>query len=110
MSRELVKYKDQELDSVINDLIARFLIFLPEKEKEFPRIFQTLQEAHWFYADFLAKNNWADKKINEDTKYSILPQIEEKEFFRLMFEKTPFLAKSLPRFNEFYNDFKKLPN
>lgn len=55
--RDLVRYKDQELESVANDLIARFLIFLPEKERKSPRIFQALVEAHWFYADFLAKNN-----------------------------------------------------
>jgi len=79
---------------------------LPESEKQSPRIFQTLIEAHWFYADFLAKNNWSDEKINEDTKYSILPQKREKEFFRFMFERTPFLRKKIHRFPELHNDFK----
>lgn len=57
MARPLAKFKDQELENVAYDLMARFLIFLPDKEKKSPRIFQALVEAHWFYADFLAKNN-----------------------------------------------------
>lgn len=106
MSRTLVRYKDQELESVANDLISRFLLFLPENEKKPPRVFQALIEAHWFYADFLAKNNCADEKINEDTKFSILPQMKEKEFFRFMFERTPFLRKLQPKFNALHETFK----
>ena len=53
MSRELARFKDMELENVANDLITRFLLFLPDSEKKPPRVFQALIEAHWFYADFL---------------------------------------------------------
>ena len=56
MDRELVKYNDDKMSTVINDLVARFMLFLPENEKKSPRVFQALVQAHWFYADFLAKN------------------------------------------------------
>ena len=106
MSREYKKMKEDELENVAEDLIARFLLFLPESEKKPPRVFQPLIEAHWFYADFLAKNSGRDEKINEDTKFSILPQKKEREFFRFMFERTPFLKKLLPSFSSLYDGFK----
>lgn len=38
-------------DEDLDEIICRFLINLPEEEKQFPRIFQNIREACWFYCD-----------------------------------------------------------
>lgn len=36
---------------VMQELIVRLLINLPEEEKQFPRVLNNIKEAFWFYAD-----------------------------------------------------------
>lgn len=38
-------------DSILDELLCRFIINLPDHEKEPPRIFVNIKVACWFYAD-----------------------------------------------------------
>jgi hypothetical protein len=50
--RELVAINTYGIsDSDLDEIICRFLINLPEEEKQCPRIFQNIREACWFYCD-----------------------------------------------------------
>lgn len=70
-----------ELDHVIQDLSVRFLNNLPLSEFEsFERLFFTIEEAHWFYLDFIRAKNLS------------LPKLQLKAFARLMFEHNALLS------------------
>ena len=80
---------------VIEDIICRFLMHLPEDEKEFPRLFINIREACYFYAD---------------NYFAIVPEANsafEKKFARAIFENWPFLHPKLHKFDELWIKFKK---
>ena len=49
---------DDATGQALDDLVARFIVNLPDEElKTFQRIGFHLEQAHWYYIDFLRERN-----------------------------------------------------
>ena len=65
---------------VLDDLCSRFLLNIPESEKnDMIRLCFHIELAHWFYLDFFRPENLT------------LPECRMREFAKTIFEEYPFL-------------------
>lgn len=85
----------------LDDVHTRFILNLPSSELTSPdRIFFQLEQAWWFYDDFICDNSSDD-----------LPRFKHVKPFSLkMFEFSPLLKPLLPQFHEMYakwSDYKR---
>lgn len=87
--------KFKTLDDALEDVEARFLYNLPETELlQVDRLFFQLEQAWWFYEDFMADVNDA------------LPHFKQlKTFAERVFSHCPLLSKSNSQFTELFNNF-----
>lgn len=83
------------LDQALEDVEARFLYNLPESElNQVDRLFFQLEQAWWFYEDFMADVNPA------------LPHFKYlKVFAEKIFNHCPLLSQSQDKFVELFNNF-----
>ncbi|CAH0553454.1 unnamed protein product [Brassicogethes aeneus] len=81
---------------ILNDLLTRFLIFVPESAKQnLIRICFQIELAHWFYLDFYVNN---DPKLKSCTIY---------EFAAHVFQHIPFLQGESHKLNEILAEWKE---
>lgn len=85
----------KNLDQALEDVEARFLYNLPESElNQVDRLFFQLEQAWWFYEDFMADVN------------SALPHFHHlKTFAEKIFSHCPLLSQSHDKFVELFNNF-----
>jgi len=83
------------LQSILDDLSARFFLNLPEEELTFERLFFQMEQAHWFYEDQYMANEKSDK----------VPDLKFKVFCRYFFRNNPVLHQHEKRFDELFNQF-----
>ena len=81
---------------------SRFLTNLPDSElQQADRLFFQIEQAHWFYEDFIADNNVS------------LPHFTLKQFATKMFAHSNMFSKMQDSFMSLFNDFsayrKKIP-
>ena len=83
-------------DEALDDVHTRFILNLPSNELSSPdRIFFQLEQAWWFYDDFICDNSTEE-----------LPRFKHMKPFSLkMFQFSPLLQPLLPQFNEMYAKF-----
>ncbi|KAL4429977.1 hypothetical protein ABPG74_000343 [Tetrahymena malaccensis] len=94
---------------IIQDLLCRFIINVPECERQLQRIAFKLQDAFWHYIDFYAQK----KEILQINNNRILTHDDFDEFIDIIKVATPFL-RNLPDTGreikkEFYEYKKKIP-
>ena len=90
------------LEAALCDVEARFLYNLPESElQQTDRMFFQIEQAHWFYEDFIADN------------YDHLPHYSLKQFAQTIFTHCPLFAKMQDKCMSLFQDFsayrKKIP-
>ena len=83
--------------NIVEELICRFLINLPQEEKQFPRLMINIRSACWFYAD---------------NYFSITPETHNiflKKFSLEVFKHWPYLSQTgyLRQFDKLWLDYKK---
>ena len=85
----------QNLDQALEDVEARFLYNLPASElNQVDRLFFQLEQAWWFYEDFMADVN------------PVLPHFHHlKTFAEKIFTHCPLLSQSHDKFVELFNNF-----
>lgn len=75
-------FVEESLDRVLEDLLVRFVINCPPEDlSSIERVLFQIEEAQWFYVDFI-------REINPS-----LPQLKMKGFTKLMAEKSPTVWK-----------------
>ncbi|KAJ2720588.1 mRNA-decapping enzyme subunit 2 [Coemansia sp. Benny D115] len=75
-------FEDATFSEVLDDLASRFIINVPEEElQEIERICFQIEQAHWFYEDFVREKNRA------------LPSMSLKTFAARMFKHCPLLSQ-----------------
>ncbi|KAL7533896.1 hypothetical protein ACHAWF_004658 [Thalassiosira exigua] len=109
-------------EEAMDDVHARFVLNLPDEElASAPRIFFQLEQAWWFYDDFLcdgaderaeggdgAAGKGGSGKGGGGTKSSALPRFKHvRPFSKAMFEFSPLLRPMLPRFDAMYDEFSR---
>ncbi|KAG5420360.1 DCP2 [Candida metapsilosis] len=73
---------DQSLDRVLEDLLVRFVVNVPEEDlSSIERIFFQVEEAHWFYLDYV-------RQLDPS-----LPSMKMKTFASKLLEKCPLIWK-----------------
>ena len=73
---------NQTLDRVLEDLLVRFVVNVPDEDlSSIERVFFQVEEAHWFYLDFV-------RQLNPE-----LPSMKMKTFSARLLEKCPLLWK-----------------
>lgn len=83
------------LTEALQDVAARFLANLPTDETlSVDRVFSQIQQAHWFYEDFVAD------------AYSHLPHLDGKKFAALLFDKVAMLRRYRDKHAQFRAEFK----
>ncbi|XP_044761618.1 m7GpppN-mRNA hydrolase [Coccinella septempunctata] len=81
---------------ILDDLLTRFLINVPESaKKDYVRICFQIENAHWYYLDFYVSN---DSNLKSCTIY---------EFATHVFQHSPFLQKELYRLPEIMAEWKQ---
>ncbi|GMI45452.1 hypothetical protein TrCOL_g1805 [Triparma columacea] len=87
---------EEALTDALEDIQTRFLLNLPENElSSADRIFFQLEQAHWYYEDFLA-----------DDPNSNLPHFTNLRSFCLkLFNVSPLLSPLLPQFPQLWHQF-----
>ena len=85
----------KNLDQALEDVEARFLYNLPESElHQVDRLFFQLEQAWWFYEDFMADVN------------PVLPHFGHlRTFSEKIFSHCPLLSQSQDKFVELFNNF-----
>eukprot|EP00835_Amoeboradix_gromovi_P000577 NODE_20_length_39102_cov_0.325513.p14 type:complete len:200 gc:universal NODE_20_length_39102_cov_0.325513:11235-11834(+) len=84
------------MEQILDDLSARFIINLPESEiAKVERLCFQLEQAHWFYEDFIRENQ------------NGLPKFTLKEFVSLFFEHLPFLHNWAEQHERAFKEFIK---
>jgi len=81
---------------IIDEILCRFIVNLPKKELKTDRIFFHMQEAYWFYEDFVFQNKDFHPKQ---------PYLTEKNFGQILFERCPFKICDLRDYYRLYKDF-----
>ncbi|KAJ1721038.1 mRNA-decapping enzyme subunit 2 [Coemansia erecta] len=75
-------FEDATFAEVLDDLASRFIINVPEEElQEIERICFQIEQAHWFYEDFVREENHS------------LPSMTLKTFAARMFKHCPLLSQ-----------------
>ncbi|RLV92374.1 mRNA-decapping enzyme subunit 2 [Spathaspora sp. JA1] len=73
---------DQPLDRVLDDLLVRFVVNVPQEDlSSIERMFFQVEEAQWFYSDFIRQQNPS------------LPPMKMKTFSAEILEKCPLIWK-----------------
>eukprot|EP00162_Nutomonas_longa_P005543 comp16198_c0_seq1/m.25609 comp16198_c0_seq1/g.25609 ORF comp16198_c0_seq1/g.25609 comp16198_c0_seq1/m.25609 type:complete len:336 (-) comp16198_c0_seq1:45-1052(-) len=89
-----------EIENALTDLVSRFLLNLPMEElSSMDRIFFQIEQAHWFYEDFMVPKNPS------------LPRFTFKAFVEKMFIFCPLLKPYLPMLKEItakWNEYKAM--
>ncbi|XP_018570027.1 m7GpppN-mRNA hydrolase isoform X1 [Anoplophora glabripennis] len=81
---------------ILDDLLTRFLIFVPESAKQnLIRICFQIELAHWFYLDFYVGN---DKRLKACTIY---------EFAAHVFQHIPFLQRESHKLKQILKEWKE---
>eukprot|EP00834_Sanchytrium_tribonematis_P002801 NODE_94_length_21525_cov_0.751003.p11 type:complete len:194 gc:universal NODE_94_length_21525_cov_0.751003:20282-19701(-) len=84
------------MEQILDDLSARFIINLPESEiTKVERLCFQLEQAHWFYEDFVREQQAG------------LPKFSLKEFVSLFFEHLPFLHNWAQQHERAFKEFIK---
>ena len=84
------------LDAALDTVEARFLNNLPESElNTADRLFFQIEQAHWFYEDFLAD------------KYEHLPHFNLKQFAAKIFAHSHLFTKMQDKCMSLFSDFSK---
>lgn len=78
---------------IVDELLARFIVNLPQKELEPDRIFFHMQEAYWFYLDFFLHS-------------SNQPYLNLKAFSQIIFDECPFSICPKINFDTLYTKFR----
>ena len=94
-------------DEAMDDVHTRFILNLPQVELETSdRIFFQLEQAWWFYDDFLCDNANDDNNNEGGKKQEPLPRFKHMKPFSLaMFQFSPLLRPMLPHFETMYAEF-----
>ncbi|KAJ1943886.1 mRNA-decapping enzyme subunit 2 [Kickxella alabastrina] len=75
-------FEDATFSEVLDDLASRFIINVPEEElQEIERICFQIEQAHWFYEDFVREKNRS------------MPSMSLKTFAARMFKHCPLLSQ-----------------
>lgn len=83
-------------EDILDDLSSRFIINIPEEEREDPiRLCFQIELAHWFYLDFYHPENQAFR------------QCTMKEFTQMVFEHVPSLRVHLPNTDAIIESWKE---
>lgn len=73
---------NQLLDRVLEDLLVRFVVNVPEEDlSSIERVFFQVEEAHWFYLDYV-------RQLDPS-----LPSMKMKTFASKLLEKCPLIWK-----------------
>lgn len=92
----------------LDDIHTRFILNLPTKElSSSDRIFFQLEQAWWFYDDFIIDASSADPEVEENERLGKkLPQFKNlKSFARELFIRSPLLSPVYAKFDAMYNEF-----
>ncbi|KAG0708867.1 DCP2-domain-containing protein [Suillus ampliporus] len=93
-SAERFSYKHATHEEVLEDLSSRFLLNLPEEEiSSLERICFQVEQAHWFYEDFIREQN---------PKFPSLPL---KKFSAMLFQACPLLHQWSHDHEQAFNTF-----
>jgi len=85
-----------KLDEALEEVATRFLAHLPESELERgDRLFFQIEQAHWFYEDFLA-----------DAPGATLPHLHLRAFAAKLFDRVPVLGPLKPTYQQLFEDFR----
>ncbi|BGO95925.1 hypothetical protein NBRC10512_005490 [Rhodotorula toruloides] len=88
-----------QLEQVLDDLAARFIVNLPQEELEsMDRVCFQIEQAHWYYEDFIRPTA---------SNPSLLPSYSLKAFSLLMFESCPLLHDLVPQHQTIWESFMK---
>lgn len=81
---------------ILDDLCSRFIINIPEEEREDPvRLCFQVELAYWFYLDFYCPEN------------PMCPQCSMREFTQMIFHHVPSLREHLPDLDHILNRWKE---
>ena len=84
------------LDCALADVETRFLTHLPKSEFESgDRLFFQIEQAHWFYEDFLA-----------DAPGATLPHLHLRAFAAKLFERSELLKPLRKAYENLFSDFR----
>ncbi|KAJ1882670.1 mRNA-decapping enzyme subunit 2 [Coemansia sp. RSA 1722] len=87
-------FEDATFSEVLDDLASRFIINVPEEElQEIERICFQIEQAHWFYEDFIREKNKS------------LPSMTLKTFAGRMFKHCPLLSQWAHNSEAAYQNF-----
>ncbi|KAK0208218.1 Dcp2, box A domain-containing protein [Desarmillaria ectypa] len=87
-------YKNSTHDEVLEDLSSRFILNLPDEElASLERISFQVEQAHWFYEDFIREQN------------SKLPSLTLKKFSAMLFKACPLLHQWSHDHEQAFNTF-----
>ncbi|KAI9144297.1 Dcp2, box A domain-containing protein [Paraphysoderma sedebokerense] len=87
-------FADASLDDVLTDLSSRFIINVPEEElSSVERICFQIEQAHWFYEDFIREEN------------PTLPSFSLRNFCAKFFQHCPLLHQWSHEHEKIFNDF-----
>ena len=90
------KKPEASLDVALEDVATRFLTHLPASElKTADRLFFQIEQAHWFYEDFLA-----------DAPGAKLPHLHLRAFAQQLFERCELLKPMRAAYESLFNDFR----
>ena len=102
MSNDNNNYDKQAFEEAMDDVHTRFILNLPDEElASSDRIFFQLEQAWWFYDDFICDGNTGNDKKK-------LPRFKHMKPFSLaMFNFSPLLQPLIPKFDTMYAEFSK---
>ncbi|KAJ8522582.1 hypothetical protein ONZ45_g873 [Pleurotus djamor] len=87
-------YKHASHDEVLEELSSRFIVNLPDEELEsLERICFQVEQAHWFYEDFIREEN------------PKLPTLPLKKFSAMLFHACPLLHRWRETHEDVFNQF-----
>jgi hypothetical protein len=89
-----MSYSDLTLAQILDDLTSRFVINVPDEElASIQRVIFQVEQAHWFYTDFIREENHH------------LPQFSLKTFTLLMFKHCPLLQHWVSEHDRAFGQF-----
>ncbi|KIM48212.1 hypothetical protein M413DRAFT_439933 [Hebeloma cylindrosporum] len=92
-SQPRFSYKDATQQEVLDDLSSRFILNLPEEELALERVCFQVEQAHWFYEDFIRE------------QHTKLPSLPLKKFSEMLFHACPLLQQWSHAHEEIYHNF-----
>jgi hypothetical protein len=94
MNSLITPFENLKLSEILEDLSSRFIINVPSEElKSIQRVCFQIEQAHWFYEDFIREVN---PKVSS---YSL------KHFSLLLFQSCPLLQHWVPEHDRAYQTF-----